>query len=62
MKNINEIWGTLASHSKEVVITAILLDEKEVAVKQGENSVIDYIDRRLDEIKEKKFSNLSVTQ
>ena len=45
--NLDKIWSTLSSHKKEKIRTAVLLDEKDIALAGGDRDVVRYLDFRL---------------
>ena len=53
MKNLNKLWARIGSLSKETVIEAVLKDERSIALKSREHSVVRYIDYRIQDIKQK---------
>lgn len=53
MKNLDKLWARIGSLSKETVIEAVLKDERSMALKNREHSVVKYIDYRIQDIKQK---------
>jgi len=54
---LDQLWSTLASHSKEVIIEAVLLDERDRAIAGSDHSMVKSIDYRLKDLKYKPRPN-----
>ena len=50
--NLNKIWKSIGSSTKQQVKIAVLLDEKELALARGDFYFIEIIDTRLRHLKE----------
>jgi len=50
MKELNKIWSTIASHPKEVIIKAVLTDERSRANDDGNHTLVKELDYRMKEL------------
>jgi|8_EtaG_2_1085327.scaffolds.fasta_scaffold108424_1 hypothetical protein len=49
-QRLDKLWSTIASHSKETIIEAVLLDERDRAVAGADHSMVRSIDYRLKDL------------
>jgi len=52
-KNLDKLWDRIGSVSKDTIIEAVLKDERAMALKLRDTTVIRYIDYRIQDIKQK---------
>ena len=48
---LDQLWSTIASHSKEVIIEAVLLDERDRANNESNHTLVKELDYRIKELK-----------
>lgn len=48
--NLDQLWSTLSSHKKEVIRTAVLLDERDIALAGGDHSIMRWLDFRIKDL------------
>ena len=51
--NLDKLWDRIGSVSKDTIIEAVLKDERNMALKLLDNTVVRYIDYRIQDIKQK---------
>ena len=51
--NLDKLWDRIGSVNKDTIIEAVLKDERSMALKLLESTVVKYIDYRIQDIKQK---------
>ncbi len=52
--NLDKLWDRIGSVSKDKIIEAVLKDERDMALKLLESTVVKYIDYRIQDINQKE--------